>query len=143
MTSDGGFEEFYAASYRPLLRVLLPLVVDAHAAEELAQEAFLRAYRDWTRLSTYDDPRAWLYRVGMRLAVSRWRRLRSAAAALVRYGPPSAGEEAGGRLCHRFGQHGTRERADTCCRLSGQRPVRADWRSVAVDPSSCRAGNIT
>ena len=96
MTSDGGFEEFYAASYRPLLRVLLPLVVDAHAAEELAQEAFLRAYRDWARLSTYDDPRAWLYRVGMRLAVSRWRRLRSAAAALVRYGPPSSVEEPDG-----------------------------------------------
>jgi RNA polymerase sigma-70 factor, ECF subfamily len=96
MTPDGGFEEFYSASYRPLLRVLLPLVVDIHAAEELAQEAFLRAYRDWARLSTYDDPRAWLYRVGMRLAVSRWRRLRSAAAALVRYGPPPPVEEPDG-----------------------------------------------
>jgi RNA polymerase sigma-70 factor (ECF subfamily) len=88
MTPDGGFEEFYSRSFRPLLRVLLPLVVDVHAAEEVAQEAFLRAYRDWARVSTYDDPRAWLYRVAMRLAVSRWRRLRSAAAALVRYGPP-------------------------------------------------------
>jgi len=88
MTPDGGFAEFYARSYRPLLRVLLPLVVDVHAAEEVAQEAFLRAYRDWARVSTYDDPKAWLYRVAMRLAVSRWRRLRSAAAALVRYGPP-------------------------------------------------------
>jgi RNA polymerase sigma-70 factor, ECF subfamily len=88
MTPDGGFEEFYSLSYRPLLRLLLPLVVDVHAAEEVAQEAFLRAYRHWPRLATYDDPRAWLYRVAMRLAVSRWRRLRSAAAALVRYGPP-------------------------------------------------------
>jgi RNA polymerase sigma-70 factor (ECF subfamily) len=88
MEPDGGFEEFYSLSYRPLLRVLLPLVVDVHAAEELAQEALLRAYRDWQRVSTYDDPRAWLYRVSMRLAISRWRRLRSAAVALVRYGPP-------------------------------------------------------
>ncbi|MDQ1695519.1 MAG: hypothetical protein QOJ03_872 [Frankiaceae bacterium] len=88
MSADGGFEAFYSQSYRPLLRVLLPLVVDVHAAEEIAQEAFLRAYRDWARLSMYDDPRAWLYRVAMRLAVSRWRRLRSAAAALGRYGLP-------------------------------------------------------
>ena len=90
MTPDGGFEEFYSRSYRPVLRVLIPLVVDVHAAEELAQEAFLRAYRDWPRVSAYDDPRAWVYRVAFRLAVSRWRRLRSAAAALVRYGPPPA-----------------------------------------------------
>jgi RNA polymerase sigma-70 factor (ECF subfamily) len=87
MAPDAGFEEFYSRSYRPLMRVLLPLVVDVHAAEDVAQEAFLRAYRDWARLSTYDDPAAWLYRVAIRLAVSRWRRLRSAAAALVRYGP--------------------------------------------------------
>jgi RNA polymerase sigma-70 factor (ECF subfamily) len=89
MGPDGGFEEFYSLSYRPLLRALLPLMVDVHAAEEVAQEAFLRAYRDWPRLSTYDDPRAWLYRVAMRLAISRWRRLRSAAAAMVRHGPPA------------------------------------------------------
>ncbi len=88
MYAGDGFEEFYSSSYRPLLRVLLPLVLDLHAAEELAQEAFLRAYRDWPRVSSYDDPRGWLNRVAVRLAVSRWRRLRTAAAALVRYGPP-------------------------------------------------------
>jgi RNA polymerase sigma-70 factor, ECF subfamily len=89
MGSDGGFEEFYSSSYRPLLRMLLPLMLDVHGAEEVAQEAFLRAYRDWPRLSSYDDPRAWLYRVARRLAISRWRRLRTAAAALVKYGPPA------------------------------------------------------
>jgi RNA polymerase sigma-70 factor, ECF subfamily len=89
MGSDGGFEEFYSSSYRPLLRMLLPLMLDVHGAEEVAQEAFLRAYRDWPRLSSYDDPRAGLYRVARRLAISRWRRLRTAAAALVRYGPPA------------------------------------------------------
>ena len=86
---DAGFEYFYSAMYRPLLRALIPVVLDAAAAEELAQEAFLRAYRNWSRLSSYDDPQGWLYRVAMRLAVSRWRRLRSAAAALSRYGPPT------------------------------------------------------
>lgn len=83
------FEGFYRSHYRPLVRVLIPVVLDVHAAEELAQEAFLRAYRNWASVSGYDDPRGWLYRVAMRLAISRWRRLRSAAAALARYGPPS------------------------------------------------------
>ena len=89
MSGPDDFEEFYASSYRPVLRVLLPLVLDVHAAEELAQEAFLRAFREWDRVSRYDDPRAWLFKVAMRLAVSRWRRLRTAAAALVRHGPPA------------------------------------------------------
>ena len=85
---DLEFEFFYSTMYRPLLRALMPLVLDLPAAEEVAQEAFLRAYRNWERLSSYDDPQGWLYRVAMRVAVSRWRRLRSAAAALARYGPP-------------------------------------------------------
>jgi RNA polymerase sigma-70 factor, ECF subfamily len=86
---DVGFERFYRASYEPLVRVLVPVVLDVHAAEELAQEAFLRAYRDWHKVSAYDDPRGWLYRVAMRLAISRWRRLRTASAALARYGSPA------------------------------------------------------
>ena len=71
MTSDGGFEEFYAASYRPLLRVLLPLVVDAHAAEELAQEAFLRAYRSlgtWRREAEFST---WLFAVATNITRER------------------------------------------------------------------------
>src|SRR4051812_27127317 len=85
---DGSFERFYSASYRPLVRALVPVVLDVHAAEEIAQEAFLRAYRNWAKVSAYDDPRGWLYRVSMRLAISRWRRLRTASAGLARYGPP-------------------------------------------------------
>jgi len=90
--NDVGFERFYGASYRPLVRVLVPVVLDVHAAEEVAQEAFLRAYRNWHKVSGYEDPHAWLYRVAMRVAISRWRRLRSASAALVRYGPPGTVE---------------------------------------------------
>jgi len=86
---EQGFERFYRASYQPLVRVLIPVVLDVHAAEEVAQEAFLRAYKDWPKVSGYEDPRGWLYRVAMRLAISRWRRLRTASAALTRYGAPA------------------------------------------------------
>lgn len=85
---DAAFEEFYRTHYRSLVRVLFPIVVDRHGAEEVAQEAFLRAYREWSKISRYDDPAGWLHRVAVRVAVSRWRRLRSAAAALARHGPP-------------------------------------------------------
>ena len=93
---DYGFERFYRARYQPLVRVLVPVVLDLHAAEEIAQETFLRAYRDWPKISGYDDPRGWLYRVALRLAISRWRRLRTASAALARFGPPVHVEDSDG-----------------------------------------------
>ncbi|HET9559707.1 MAG TPA: sigma factor, partial [Actinomycetota bacterium] len=34
-------------------------------AEELAQEAFLAAYRHWDRVSGLDNPRAWVRKVAL------------------------------------------------------------------------------
>jgi DNA-directed RNA polymerase specialized sigma24 family protein len=34
-------------------------------AEELAQETFLVAYREWDRISRLDNPRAWVRRVAI------------------------------------------------------------------------------
>jgi RNA polymerase sigma-70 factor, ECF subfamily len=34
-------------------------------AEELAQETFMAAYRDWDRVSGFDNPRAWVRKVAM------------------------------------------------------------------------------
>jgi len=34
-------------------------------AEELDQETFLVAYRDWDRISRLDNPRAWVRRVAI------------------------------------------------------------------------------
>ena len=56
----------------------LTLVVggDVHAGEDLAQEAYARAYRAWDRFDG-TDVRAWLHTIGLRLAFNeRDRRLR-------------------------------------------------------------------
>ena len=47
---------------------------DRALAEELAQEALLRACRDWRRLQEIDDRAAWLRRVAFNLANSHFRR---------------------------------------------------------------------
>jgi len=47
---------------------------DTHTAEELAQDAFVRLCRDWWRVRRMDHPEAWLHRVAINLAMSRWRR---------------------------------------------------------------------
>jgi RNA polymerase sigma-70 factor (ECF subfamily) len=36
-------------------------------AEDIAQEAFLRAYRDWDRVGSYEHQAAWVQRVAANL----------------------------------------------------------------------------
>lgn len=58
-------------------------------AEDLAQEAFLRAHRDWVRVEQMGSPSGWIRRVVVNLARSRFRRLRLEAVSLVRLGQTS------------------------------------------------------
>src|SRR4029079_13138445 len=48
------------------------------AAEEAAQEAYTKAWPRWSKLSSYDDPGAWVRQVATRQAISGWRRRRTA-----------------------------------------------------------------
>ena len=59
---------------------------DPEVAEDLLSEAFLRLTTEARAGRTPDNVRAWLYRVGANLAVSRGRRLSSALRAVVRLG---------------------------------------------------------
>ncbi len=54
------------------------------AAEDIAQDAFVAAHRQWGRVGGYDDPGAWVRRVAANLAVSAVRRRLAEARALVR-----------------------------------------------------------
>jgi RNA polymerase sigma-70 factor, ECF subfamily len=83
-----GFEEFYTATVGRLLGQLLPVTGDLHEAEEVVQEAFVRASTRWGRLRDYDVPEAWVRRVAMNLAADRGRRHQRQARALLRAGPP-------------------------------------------------------
>lgn len=73
---DSPLRELCHAEYPRLVGALrLACGQDAYLAEELAQEALTRLCRDWEQVSQGPSPRAWLYRVGLNLASSYWRRL--------------------------------------------------------------------
>lgn len=76
------FEELYAAHFTNLAVQLYAYFGDRQEAQDVVQEAFCRALRRWRTVSTYDDPVAWVRRVAWNLAISRWRRARTALAAL-------------------------------------------------------------
>lgn len=83
----GQFEAFYRERYRPIVAVVYALTGNRWAAEDLAQEAFLRAHRDWSRVEVMAAPEAWVRRVAINLAMSRFRRLRSETTARLRLSP--------------------------------------------------------
>ncbi len=77
---SGSFEEFYAATFQPLMLQLYAYTADIDHARDAVQEAFSRAWPRWNKLVHYDHPAAWIRTVAMNVARSRWRRLRAARA---------------------------------------------------------------
>lgn len=81
------FDDFYHAHFRSVTAQLCAYVGDLGQAQDLAQEAFCRAYARWNKLARYDDPVGWVRQVAWNLARSRWRRLRAAQGFLSRQRP--------------------------------------------------------
>ena len=69
------FCRLFERTGRSLLGYALLLTGDRQESQDLVQEAFLRAWREWERVSTLDSQQAWLRRVIYNLAVNRWRSL--------------------------------------------------------------------
>ncbi|MER7894175.1 SigE family RNA polymerase sigma factor [Micromonospora sp. NPDC094482] len=90
MESDEGFEEFYRTTRHRVVTVLYALGGDLAEAQDAAQEAYVRAWQRWERISGYGDPEAWVRTVGHRLLINRWRKIRNGFAAYRRHGPDPA-----------------------------------------------------
>ena len=80
----GRFEDFYLKEYPRVVQLVYALSGSRMAAEDIAQEAFLRAYRDWERVGSYEHQAAWVRRVATNLATSGLRRRLLEARALAR-----------------------------------------------------------
>lgn len=79
-----GWRELYETEYPRLLRALLAIGGDADAAEDAAQEAFVKAHR--TGLERLERPGAWLLVVGTRELLRSRRRHRIEAERWVERG---------------------------------------------------------
>lgn len=78
------FEDFFAKEYRSVLGLAYVLSGNRWAAEDLAQDAFLAAHREWSRVSGLERPDAWVRRVLANRSVSAFRRRAVEVRALVR-----------------------------------------------------------
>ena len=93
MPYDGSLDDLYTASYRRLVAQLHAVTGNRQEAEDVVQEAFMRALGRWPDVRTYDNPEAWLRTVALNLARSRFRRAVRGVAALVKHGVPQAEPE--------------------------------------------------
>ncbi len=78
------FDAFYRREFRAVVALAYALSGSRWAAEDLAQEAFLTAHRQWHRIGGYDQPGAWVRRVVTNMSVSLYRKRASEARALAR-----------------------------------------------------------
>lgn len=79
------FNDFFRANYPTVLGVVAALTGRRHLAEELTQDAFMKALSHWERIARYDDPAGWVRRVAVNMAVSSFRRRRREVLALARW----------------------------------------------------------
>ena len=85
------FDGFFLRELPRLVAMLTALTGQRAVAEELSQEALLRAHVRWNRISRYDSPSAWVRRTAINLANNAWARRRTEARLVNRLGalPPA------------------------------------------------------
>ncbi|MEU2583328.1 sigma factor [Streptomyces avermitilis] len=82
------FDAFYTATHKRMVATVYAMTGDLVEAEDAVQEAYVRAWQRWDRLTRDDgDPLPWVRTVAMRLAISTWRRTRGRLLAHFRHGP--------------------------------------------------------
>ncbi|MHB8320350.1 MAG: SigE family RNA polymerase sigma factor [Acidimicrobiales bacterium] len=73
---EGRFEQIYRDSYPRLVGQLSVVTTSRAEAEEVVQEAFARLWGRWSHVRDYENIEAWVRRVALNVATSRWRRSR-------------------------------------------------------------------
>ncbi|MFF8316228.1 SigE family RNA polymerase sigma factor [Streptomyces bobili] len=89
MTEDE-FDAFYATAFPRLTGQLSAFTGDHGEAQDVVQEAFVRAWDRRQHFLSNSAPEAWIRTVAMRLAVSRWRRARRWLELVRRTPPPDS-----------------------------------------------------
>jgi len=84
------FEAFFRRHERDIFGYLWRLTGDEQAAYDLSQETFVRAWQHFDRITTYERPGGWLFRVATNLALTHQKR---AAAPVGAAQPFSTGNE--------------------------------------------------
>jgi RNA polymerase sigma factor (sigma-70 family) len=85
------FDRLYRSAYPRVYRTLAAILGDPAAAEDCAQDAFVKAFQTWKRWRPDAPAEAWVHRIAVNRAISyrRRARLRTVGELLRRLGKPA------------------------------------------------------
>ena len=81
------FDRFYNREFPVMVNIAYAMSGSRMAAEDLAQEAMVIAYKQWSEVGSLDRPGAWVRRVVLRRSASTFHRRKAELRALARLAP--------------------------------------------------------
>jgi RNA polymerase sigma-70 factor (ECF subfamily) len=88
------FEEFFEAERDRLFKALFAITGSRDEAEDISQEAFVRLWERWDRVSVIGEPTGYLHRTAMNVFRDRRRRVVREMKRVIRQSPPPDGIDA-------------------------------------------------
>ena len=73
-TAGGFVEQLFVKHHGEIYAYLFRMLRDGELAADLTQDAFIKAYRNYTSLEKPENARAWLYQIAHRVALDELRR---------------------------------------------------------------------
>lgn len=67
-TENSIFEELFNQHYQPLYKLAYNLSGSHHYAEDIVQEAFIKAFSGWKNFRNESSPYTWLYKITLHCA---------------------------------------------------------------------------
>jgi len=88
MAVEHSFEDFFELEQERLLRLLWMVTGSLQEAEDIVQEAFLRVWERWHKVSVMESPTGYLHRAAMNIFRNRYRRVQLGLRKAVGVEPP-------------------------------------------------------
>ena len=85
-SAEAEFDAFYRDTSRRVVHLVYAFTGDLTVAQDSTQEAYARAWQQWSTVRTHDDPLAWVRTVARRVAISGWRKKTTQDRAYQRHG---------------------------------------------------------
>lgn len=86
VSAADSFGALYERDFVRVVALVYAMSGSRSAAEEIAQDAFVAAHREWDRVRALQDPGGWVRCVALNCARSAWRRRSAEARAMARVG---------------------------------------------------------
>jgi RNA polymerase sigma-70 factor (ECF subfamily) len=85
-SAEAEFDAFYRDTARRVVHLVYAFTGDLTVAQDATQDAYAKAWQQWSTVRTHDDPLAWVRTVARRTAISGWRKRTTQTRAHERHG---------------------------------------------------------